>query len=87
MAKLKSASYLYIILFIILALPFWIIFLPFYLIIKTIVTIWQPYFYKKDSEQFNEAYQKALSKGIHIDYPPSVGKLFGIGSWGMKDDL
>lgn len=64
---------------------FWIIFLPFYLIIKLIVTIWQPYFFRKDSEKFNKAYLEARSKGIYIDYPPSVGKLFGIGPWGKKE--
>lgn len=35
------------IIFITIGIPLWIIWGPFYVIIKTIVTIWQPYFYKK----------------------------------------
>lgn len=72
---------------IIAGIPLWIIFSPFYLIIKLIVTIWQPYFYRKDLEKFNIEYQEALLQGIHIDFPPSVGKLFGIGPWGKQDKI
>lgn len=65
----------------------WIITLPFYLILKTIVTIWQPYFYRKQKAAWNKYYQDCLRKGIFVDYPPREGTLFGvIRPWGSKID-
>lgn len=69
----------------ILALPFWIIFGPFYIILKTIATIWQPYFYKKQSEKWDKYYQECLKKGIYVDYPPTYGTFLGVGPWFKKD--
>lgn len=57
-----------------------------YVIVRTIVTIWQPYFYKKQSNDWNSIYQEYLRKGIYIDYPPRVGRLFGIPPWGYKSE-
>lgn len=73
-------------LFILVAIPFWVIWLPFYLILKVIVSIWQPYFYRKQSEVWNKHYQECLRKGIYIDYPPREGTLLGIRPWGSKID-
>lgn len=67
------------IIFIIVAIPVWIICGPFYVIIKTIATIFQPYFYKKQSEKWNKYYQECLKKGMYVDYPPSYGTFCGIG--------
>ena len=64
-----------------LALPFKLILSPFWIIIKTIVTIWQPYFYKKGIERWDKKSQKYRRKGILIDYPPRYGTLLGIGPW------
>lgn len=67
-----------------IALPFWLIWGPFYIIIRTIVTIWQPILYKKQSAKWNKAYQENLEEGIHIDYPPTEGTIMGIGPWKIK---
>lgn len=72
--------------FIIFAIPVWVVWGPFYLIIRTIVTIWQPYFYKRQHDSWNEAYQEALRNGVYIDYPPTEGTLFGIGPWNSKSE-
>lgn len=79
-------------LFIFIGIPLWILCLPFYLILKVIVTIWQPYFYRKQSEAWNKHYQDCRRKGIFIDFPPREGTLFGVRPWGSKiededDDL
>ena len=78
--------------FIILTL--YIICLPFVVVIKTIVTIWQPYFYKvslrdyeKEDDKWNEHYRECLQKGIHVDFPPrrpEYGTFLGIAPWGKK---
>jgi hypothetical protein len=73
-------------LFILVAIPFWVIWLPFYIILKVIVSIWQPYFYRKQSEAWNKYYQECLRKGIYIDYPPREGTLLGIRPWRSKID-
>ena len=73
-----------IFLFVLVAIPFWICYLPFYLVFKTVVTIWQPYFYRKQCKEWNRRYQEYLKKGIHIDSSPEVGRLFGIEPWGYK---
>lgn len=73
------------IIFTIIAIPFWILYGPFCIIIKTIATIGQPYFYKKQSEKWNKHYQECLKKGIWIDYPPSYGTFLGEGPWFKKD--
>lgn len=72
------------VIFTIIAIPFWILFGPFYIILKTIATIWQPYFFKKQSEEWNKYYQECLKKGIHIDYPPSYGTFLGVEPWFKK---
>lgn len=72
--------------FTIVAIPFWIVWVPFYLIIRTIVTIWQPYFYKKKQESWRKACQEAARSGEYIDYPPTMGTLFGIRPWGSDFD-
>lgn len=75
-------------------LPLYSIALPFVVIIKTIVTIWQPYFYKvslrdyeEEDDKWNEHYQECLQKGIHVDFPPrrpEYGTFLGIAPWGKK---
>ena len=75
-------------------LPLYIIALPFVVIIKTIVTIWQPYFYKvslrdyeEEDDKWNEQYQEYLQKGIYVDFPPrrpEYGTFLGIAPWGKK---
>lgn len=62
-------------------IPFWILWGPIYLIFKTIVTIWQPYFFKKQSIKWDKLYQENRKQDIFIDYPPTEGKLLGIGPW------
>jgi|GEM_PF-6012652 hypothetical protein len=74
-----------VMIFIIVAIPVWIICGPFYVIIKTIATIFQPYFYKKQSEEWNKYYQECLKEGIYVDYPPSYGTFCGVGPWFKKD--
>lgn len=74
-----------VIIIIFIGIPFWILFGPFYIIIKTIVTIWQPYFHKKQSEKWNKLYQEYRMKGIYIDYPPSCGTFLGVGPWFKRD--
>ncbi len=69
----------------ILVLPFVLLMTPFIVIIKTVVTIWQPYFFKRDSQRFDEYYQECLRKGIYIDFPPKYGTFLGIGPWGKQD--
>lgn len=76
---LKTATA--VLIFTIIALPFWMIWGPIYVIIRTIVTIWQPYLYRIQSERWNELYQEQIRKGIFIDYPPAQGTIFGIGPW------
>ena len=83
---------IFIVIFIIL--PLYIIALPFVVIIKTIVTIWQPYFYKvslrdyeEEDDKWNEHYQECLQKDIHVDFPPrrpEYGTFLGIAPWGKK---
>ena len=83
---------IFIVIFIIL--PLYTIALPFVVIIKTIVTIWQPYFYKvslrdyeKENDKWNEHYRECLQKGIYIDFPPrqpEYGTFLGIAPWGKK---
>lgn len=74
-----------VIIFIIIAIPFWILFSPFYIILKTIATILQPYLLKKQSEKWNKEYQECRKKGVYIDYPPSYGTFFGVTPWFKKD--
>lgn len=76
---LKTASFALI--FTIIAIPFWVVYAPIYVIIKTLATVFQPYLYKKQRDEWNKMYQEYLKKGIHIDYPPTEGTLFGIGPW------
>lgn len=74
-------------------LPIYILALPFVVIIKTIFTIWQPYFYKvshrdyeEEDDRWNERYQECLQKSIYIDYltrRPKYGTFLGIASWGQ----
>lgn len=74
------------IIFITIGIPLWIIWGPFYVIIKTIVTIWQPYFYKKKLDKWEQACQESL-KGDEvpdIEDPPSYGTFWGIGPWFKK---
>ncbi len=71
--------------FIIITIPFWIIFSPFYIILKTIATALQPYLFKIQRKTWNKRYQECLKKGIHIDYPPSYGTFLGIAPWGKKE--
>lgn len=75
----------FFIIFAIIAIPFWILFGPIYIILKTIATIWQPYFYKKQSEKWDRQYQECQEKGIWIDYPPSYGTFLGVKPWSAKD--
>ncbi len=72
--------------FTIVAIPFWIVLGPFYLILRTIVTIWQPYFYKKEQESWRKSCQEAARHGDYIDYPPTEGTLLGIGPWNSKSE-
>lgn len=74
------------IIFTIIAIPFWILYGPFYIIIKTIATIGQPYFYKKELKKWHKHYQ-GLKNGIYVDYPPppSYGTFLGVGPWFKKD--
>lgn len=74
-----------VIIFIIIAIPFWILFSPFYIILKTIATILQPYLLKKQSEKWDKEYQECLKKGVYIDYPPSYGTFLGVTPWFKKD--
>lgn len=76
-SSLKMA--ILIICFVVFGIPLWLIFGPFYLLIKIIVTVFQPYILRVQKKQWNKYYNECLRKGIYIDYPPSVGKLFGIG--------
>lgn len=72
----------------------WIVMLPFIIIIKTMVTIWQPYFYKSSlkyyeerREEWNHIASEYFKKGIYIDYPPTkpeYGSFLGIGPWRKK---
>ena len=72
----------------------WIVMLPFIIIIKTIVTIWQPYFYKSSlkyyeerRKEWNHIASECAKKGIYIDYPPTkpeYGSFWGIGPWNKK---
>ena len=54
-------------LFILIAIPFWVIWLPFYIILKVIVSIWQPYFYRKQSEAWNKYYQECLRNCLKLE--------------------
>ena len=68
--------------------------LPFIIIIKTVVTIWQPCFYKSSlnyyeerRKEWNHIASEYCKKGIHIDYPPTkpkYGSFLGIGPWYKK---
>ena len=72
----------------------WTVMLPFIIIIKTVVTIWQPYFYKsslkyyeKRRKEWNHTASECFKKGILIDYPPTkpeYGSFLGIGPWNKK---
>lgn len=53
---LKTASFALI--FTIIAIPFWLVCAPIYVIIKTLATVFQPYLYKKQSDEWNEMYQE-----------------------------
>ena len=67
----------------------------YWIITKTIVTIFQPHFYnlamkkyQKKADAFNKAYIEYRKKGIFIDFPPdrpTYGTYRGIGPWGKKD--
>lgn len=61
--------------FVIIAIPFWIIMGPFILIYKLLEALLQPYLLKKQTEEWNKMYQEKLKQGIHIDYPPTKGSL------------
>lgn len=64
--------------------PIGLLFLSICIILKKIATIWQPYFYKKQSKEWNKHYQECLKKGIYIDYPPSYGTFLGVEPWFKK---
>lgn len=73
------------IIFITIGIPLWIIWGPFYVIIKTIVTIWQPYFYKKELDKWEQGCPEIEADELP-DYedPPSYGTFWGIGPWFKK---
>lgn len=79
----KTVSFAVI--FTIIAIPFWILFGPIYIILKTIATVWQTYLFKKQSGKWDKEYQECLKKGIYIDYPPSYGTFLGVAPWFKKD--
>lgn len=81
-----SKNIIIIALLLVIGIPFLITFAPVYLILRTIVTIWQPYFYKKEQENWRKACQEAARNGEYIDYPPAEGTLFGIRPWGSDSD-
>lgn len=65
--------------------PIGLLFLPICIILKTIATIWQPYFYKKQSKECNKHYQEYRKKGICIDYLPSYGTFWECPLGSKKD--
>lgn len=73
------------IIFTIIAIPFWILYGPFCIIIKTIATIGQPYFYRKELKKWYKDNQEYIKKGIYVDEPPSYGTFLGVGPWFKKD--
>ncbi len=77
---------IYGLVFKIILFPFILLFLPFTLILKTIVTIGQPYFLNKSQNQWLEFHRKLTKKGGSVDYPPKVGTIFGVKPWGYSDD-
>ncbi len=70
-----------------IAILFHLITFPFYLVIRTVVTVWQPYFYKRSRDKLTKHWIDELENGVDIDYPPRVGTLFGIPPWGYKGEL
>lgn len=62
----KITTFGCIVLLTIVAIPFWIVWGPIYLILRTIVTILQPYLYKRQSIEWNKSYQENLKHGIYI---------------------
>ncbi len=62
-----------------------IVFLPCTIIIKTIVTIWQPYFHNRSQKQWIKIHRRFIERGGYADYPPEVGTLFGITPWDYTD--
>lgn len=74
-----------IIILLIIISPIWG---PIYVLIKTIVTIWQPYFkrqcYLEWHKEVNRIAKKMGKKYIYADYPPTVGTFCGIGPWNRK---
>lgn len=71
------------------ALIIFALFLPLYVVIRTIVTIGQPLFYKIDSMRFNRYCKKMAKKGIHYInlHPPCYGTLMCIPPWNVKDEV
>lgn len=76
-----------VIIFTIIAIPVWIIYGPIYIILKTIATIWQPYLYKKQLDEWDKEYQIYLEEDIYADFadPPTYGTFLGVGPWFKKD--
>lgn len=77
-SKWKKVKSFFIVIGAIIAIPLYILLLP---IIKTIVTIMEPYLYRKQTEKFDKVYQEYRKKDIYIDFPPEHGTLWEIGPW------
>lgn len=76
-SKWKKVKSFFIVIGAIIAIPVYILLLP---IIKTIVTIIEPYLYRRQTEGFDKSYQGWLRK-VYIDFPPIHGTLWEIGPW------
>ncbi|MBD5340866.1 MAG: hypothetical protein HDR94_04755 [Bacteroides sp.] len=70
---------------VLITIPFWILLGPIIIILKTLATIFQPYLYRREQTDWYKSIAEDTRKGIFHDYPPSYGRLFGVGPWNKRD--
>lgn len=72
---MKFYSKITIFAFTLIAILFWLLLCPIFLLYSLVETVLQPYLLKKQTKEWDEMYQNCLTQGIYIDYPPMRGSL------------